>query len=260
MNDSAGGTGDPARTERAVTPTSTSASASPDERDEPSVLELADATREYDTGAGVVRALDGVDLRVDRGESLAVIGPSGSGKSTTLNLLGLLDAPTEGTVRLDGRDVTAIDDREATDLRREFVGFVFQDFYLIPTLTARENVAMPTMFQGGDRGRAAALLERVGLGDRLDHYPSELSGGQKQRVAIARSLVNEPEVVLADEPTGNLDLDTSERVLDEFDRVREQGVSVVLVTHDPLVTEYAGRAVELVDGRVADRDAGGTVE
>jgi putative ABC transport system ATP-binding protein len=229
-------------------------------QDRPPVLELSDVAREYDTGAGVVRALDGIDVRVDRGESLAVIGPSGSGKSTTLNVLGLLDAPTAGTVHLDGRDVTTIDDREATDLRREFVGFVFQDFYLIPTLTARENVAMPTMFEGGDRGRAADLLARVGLSDRLDHYPSELSGGQKQRVAIARSLVNEPEVVLADEPTGNLDLDTGKRVLAEFDRVREQGVSVVLVTHDPLVTEYASRTIELVDGEIADRDAGGTTE
>jgi|APHM01.1.fsa_nt_gi ABC-type antimicrobial peptide transport system, ATPase component len=226
------------------------------------VLEFADVVRTYDTGAGVVRALDGVDLRIERGETVAVMGPSGSGKSTMLNLLGLLDGPTSGTVRLDGRDVTEIDDRTATDLRREFVGFVFQDFYLIPTLTARENVEMPTLFAGRPEGgpRPSELLSRVGLGDRLEHYPEELSGGQKQRVAIARSLVNDPEVVLADEPTGNLDLDTGRRVLGEFERVRERGVSVVLVTHDPLVTEYADRTVELVDGEIASRDAEGIGE
>ncbi len=226
------------------------------------VLELRDVVRAYDTGAGVVRALEGVDLRVDRGESLAIVGPSGSGKSTMLNVLGLLDSPTSGSVRLDGDDVTDIGDRDATDRRREFVGFVFQDFYLIPTLTARENVAMPTMFQrtGAADGRAAELLGRVELGDRLEHYPSELSGGQKQRVAIARSLVNEPRVVLADEPTGNLDRDTGRRVLEEFERVRERGVSVVLVTHDPLVTEYADRTVQLVDGEIAASDAAGTDE
>ncbi len=226
------------------------------------VLELSDVVRTYDTGAGVVRALDDVDLQIERGETVAVIGPSGSGKSTMLNLLGLLDGPTGGTVRLDGRDVTEIDSPTATDLRREFVGFVFQDFYLIPTLTARENVEMPTLFAGPPEGgpRPAELLSRVGLGDRLEHYPDELSGGQKQRVAIARSLVNDPEVVLADEPTGNLDRDTGRRVLGEFERVREQGVSVVLVTHDPLVTEYADRTVELVDGEIAAHDAEGIGE
>ena len=226
------------------------------------VLELSGVVREYDTGAGAVRALDGVDLRIERGETVAVIGPSGSGKSTMLNMLGLLDGPTSGAVRLDGRDVTEIDDRTATDLRREFVGFVFQDFYLIPTLTARENVEMPTLFAGPPEGgpRPAELLSRVGLGDRLEHYPDELSGGQKQRVAIARSLVNDPEVVLADEPTGNLDRDTGRRVLGEFERVREQGVSVVLVTHDPLVTEYADRTIELVDGEIAAHDAEGIGE
>ncbi len=236
--------------------------ASPGTAGERAVLELSDVVREYDTGAGVVRALDGVDLRIERGETVAVIGPSGSGKSTMLNTLGLLDGPTSGEVRLDGTDVTAIDDREATDLRREFVGFVFQDFYLIPTLTARENVEMPTLFSGPPEGgpRPAELLSRVGLGDRLEHYPDELSGGQKQRVAIARSLVNDPEVVLADEPTGNLDRDTGRRVLGEFERVRERGVSVVLVTHDPLVTEYADRTVELVDGEIAARDAEGIGE
>jgi putative ABC transport system ATP-binding protein len=225
------------------------------DRDSETVLELSNVVREYDSGAGRVRALDGVDLRIDRGESVAVIGPSGSGKSTMLNVLGLLDAPTSGTVRLAGEDATDLDDRERTDARREFLGFVFQDFYLIPTLSARENVTLPTTFDPVDRSaRARDLLDRVGLGDRVDHAPDELSGGQKQRVAIARALVNEPAVVLADEPTGNLDTDTGRKVLAEFERIRETGVAVVLVTHDRLVTEYAQRTVELVDGRIdADR-------
>jgi putative ABC transport system ATP-binding protein len=215
------------------------------------VLELDSVTKEYETGSQVVRALDDVDFAVGEGDSVAVIGPSGSGKSTMLNLLGLLDAPTDGTVRLDGDDVTDLTERERTNARKALIGFVFQDFFLIPTLTARENVEVPTMFDREDRGEyARELLERVGLADRTDHYPNELSGGQKQRVAIARSLINDPEVVLADEPTGNLDRDTGEQILDEFERVRERGVSVVFVTHDPLVTEYAGRTVELVDGRI----------
>jgi putative ABC transport system ATP-binding protein len=216
------------------------------------VLELDSVTKEYETGGEVVRALDDVDFAVEGGDSVAVIGPSGSGKSTMLNLLGLLDAPTDGVVRLDGDDVTDLTERERTDARKAFLGFVFQDFFLIPTLTAKENVEVPTMFDRQDSGdRAEELLERVGLAGRIDHYPNELSGGQKQRVAIARALINEPEVVLADEPTGNLDRETGEQILGEFERVRERGVSVVFVTHDPLVTEYAGRTVELVDGRVA---------
>ncbi|PSQ19821.1 ABC transporter ATP-binding protein [Halobacteriales archaeon QS_8_69_26] len=221
------------------------------------ILELDGATKTYRTGAGKVVALDAVDFGVDPGESVAVVGPSGSGKSTMLNLLGLLDAPTSGVTRLEGRDVTDLTDRERTTARKESVGFVFQDFFLIPTLSARENVEVPTMFdRAGPGDRAVDLLERVGLGDRLDHYPDELSGGQKQRVAIARALINDPDVVLADEPTGNLDRETGRQVLEELDRVRETGVSVVLVTHDPLVTEYAGRSVRLVDGRVA-RETGG---
>ncbi len=223
-------------------------------------LELRDLTREYDTGGETVVALDNVSLRVDPGESVAVIGPSGSGKSTLLNVMGLLDAPTEGTRYLDGQDVTDLTGRERTTARKEYVGFVFQNFYLVPTLTARENVEMPTMFDGVDASdRATDLLERVGMGNRLNHLPSELSGGQKQRVAIARALVNRPRVVLADEPTGNLDQDTGATILQEFERVRKTGVAVVLVTHDPLVTEYAERTVELVDGRIT-RDGTGVME
>ena len=226
----------------------------PAARGDTAALELTNIVKEYDSGVETVRALDDVSLRIDRGEFLSVIGPSGSGKSTMLNLLGLLDVPTSGSVRLDGTDVSGFDDRERTNARKRSIGFVFQAFYLIPTLTAVENVALPTVYDQ-DRtatGRAAELLSRVGLGDRLDHRPPELSGGQKQRVAIARSLINEPAVVLADEPTGNLDRDTGTTILEEFERVCDQGVAVVTVTHDPLVNDYADRVVELVDGVIRD--------
>lgn len=217
-------------------------------------IALESVTKQYETGGVTVEALAGVDLAVETGEFLSIIGPSGSGKSTMLNLLGLLDVPTSGTVRLQGRDVTELGDRERTRARKESIGFVFQDFYLLPTLTAVENVTVPTMFDR-DRdatNRAVELLSRVGLADRTDHTPNELSGGQKQRVAIARSLINEPRIVLADEPTGNLDQDTGATILEEFRRICDDGVSVIAVTHDELVTEYADRTVELIDG-VIDR-------
>ena len=215
-------------------------------------LQLRGVGRTYERGDETVHALQAVDLTVGAGEFVAVVGPSGSGKSTMLNTLGILDTPTEGDVLLDSEEVSDLDDEARTDLRKEYIGFVFQDFYLIPTLTATENVLLPTVYDAdaAARPRAERLLERVGLGDRLGHRPTELSGGQKQRVAIARSLINEPEVLLADEPTGNLDTDTGRQVLGEFERVRNEGVAVVAVTHDELVTEYADRTVELVDGRL----------
>ena len=214
------------------------------------VAELDDVTKEYRSGGETIAALADVDFVVEPGEMVAVIGPSGSGKSTLLNVLGLLDVPTAGTVRLDGDDVTDYDDEARTMARRRTIGFVFQSFHLVPMLTAVENVLVPTMFVEGDqRARATDLLRRFGLGERLDHEPSELSGGQKQRVAIARSLINEPAVLLADEPTGNLDRDTGRRILNEFERIStEAEVGVVAVTHDELVTEFTDRTVELVDG------------
>ena len=213
-------------------------------------VELRDVVKRYPSGGGEpVVALDEVDFAVRPGEFVAVVGPSGSGKSTLLNVLGLLDDPTAGRRLLDGTDVTNLSVAERTRARKESIGFVFQDFHLLPTLTAVENVAMPTAFDAGDAsGRAADLLARFGLGDRLDHEPSELSGGQKQRVAIARALINEPAVLLADEPTGNLDTETGEAILGEFERVKAEGVAVVAVTHDPLVEEYADRVVDLTDG------------
>jgi putative ABC transport system ATP-binding protein len=214
------------------------------------VATLDDVTKEYRSGGETIAALSHVDFAVDPGEMVAVIGASGSGKSTLLNILGLLDVPTAGTVRLDDDDVTDYDDEARTMARRRTIGFVFQSFHLVPMLTATENVLVPTMFVEGDRTpRARDLLGRMALGDRLDHRPDQLSGGQRQRVAIARALVNEPRLLLADEPTGNLDRDTGRNILEEFERIStEEEVGVVAVTHDELVTEFTDRTVELVDG------------
>ncbi|WP_255195838.1 ABC transporter ATP-binding protein [Halorarius litoreus] len=214
------------------------------------VVEARGLVKRYESGEGYLEALKGVDIDIEPGEFIAIMGPSGSGKSTLLNVLGLLDEPTEGTVKLDGEDVTTLSDREKTLARKRTIGFVFQNFYLIPTLTALENVEVPALLDRDPQtqARATSLLERVGLGDRLDHKPSELSGGQKQRVAIARSLVNEPRLLLADEPTGNLDRATGRQVLEEFERIKEEGVAVVAVTHDPQVPEFTDRTITIVDG------------
>ncbi|WP_136601692.1 ABC transporter ATP-binding protein [Salinigranum halophilum] len=219
------------------------------------LLEARDVTRRYDVGAEVVTALAHVDFVVESGEFVAVVGPSGSGKSTLLNVLGLLDTPSEGTVLVDAVDTSTLTDTERTGLRRETIGFIFQSFYLIPTLTARENVALPRLFVGSaaERNRRAVdLLSRFGLGERTEHRPPQLSGGQQQRVAIARALINDPGVLLADEPTGNLDQATGRQILREFQAITDEGVSVVAVTHDRLVTDHADRVVELVDGRLGE--------
>ncbi len=223
--------------------------------DEPEpILRGRDVVREYRTGDQTVRALDGVDFAIRPAEFVAVVGPSGSGKSTLLNLLGLLDVPTSGRVELGGEDVSTFDERRRTRTRKRDVGFIFQSYYLIPTLTALENVEVPRLLDRTPvetRGRATELLERVGLGDRLDHYPDELSGGQKQRVATARALINDPSLLLADEPTGNLDRDTGDSILDLFDDLRtERDVAVVTVTHDEYVADAADRVVRLIDGEV----------
>ena len=217
------------------------------------VIELGGVVKRYRSGQNVVEALKGVDFHARHGEMVTIIGPSGSGKSTRLNLIGLLDTPTEGSVYLDGTDVTDFTGDELTEERRSKLGFVFQAFHLLPMLTAVENVELPSRWDTSvdRRDRAIDLLERVGLGDRLDHTPEELSGGQKQRVAIARSLINEPDVVLADEPTGNLDQDTSRTILEELTRLKEEeDVAIVAVTHDEQLLEYTDRVVELVDGRI----------
>ncbi|OYR59927.1 ABC transporter ATP-binding protein [Halorubrum ezzemoulense] len=216
-----------------------------------SVVELRGVSKRYKSGTEIIDALKGVDFSAERGEMVTITGPSGSGKSTMLNLIGLLDEPTEGTVSLQERKVTDFGEDERTEERRSALGFVFQDFHLLPMLTAVENVELPSMWDTSvDRhDRAVDLLRRVGLGDRLTHKPDELSGGQKQRVAIARSLVNEPKVLLADEPTGNLDQETGGTILDEITRLKnEEDLAVVAITHDEQLVEYADRVVRLVDG------------
>ena len=251
------GVGDPEPASRVAGTTVSAASIAPLVRGE-------NVVKEYRTGDQTVRALKGVDFRIDPADSVAIVGPSGCGKSTLLNLLGRLDGPTTGEIRLRGEDVTALSDGERNRERKRTIGFVFQSYYLIPTLTAVENVEMPRMLDRTPRKtreRATELLERVGLGDRMDHAPDELSGGQKQRVAIARSLINDPEIVLADEPTGNLDRDTGDRILDLFEELRtEEGVAVVTVTHDDYVAEAADRVVDLVDGELRDSDAATRVD
>ncbi|WP_311136449.1 ABC transporter ATP-binding protein [Natronosalvus halobius] len=214
---------------------------------------MIDVRKTYRVGEPV-HALDGVSLSIPRGSYTAIMGPSGSGKSTLMNLVGCLDTPTSGTVAVDGEDISTLSERERTSLRGTRVGFVFQTFNLMPRLDALENVALPQLFRGIGRterhDRARSLLERVGLGDRLDHLPNELSGGQRQRVALARALVNDPAIVLADEPSGNLDTETEADVLDLFEEFHDAGTTLVVVTHERHVAERAERIVHLLDGNV----------
>ncbi|WP_306054823.1 ABC transporter ATP-binding protein [Natronococcus wangiae] len=216
-------------------------------------VSLSNVRKTYRVGEPV-HALDGVSLEIPRGSYTAIMGPSGSGKSTLMNLVGCLDTPSEGVVSIGDRDVGSLGERERTRLRGTEVGFVFQTFNLMPRLTALENVALPQLFQGVDRAerreRARELLERVGLGDRADHRPNELSGGQRQRVALARALVNDPAIVLADEPSGNLDTGTEAEVLDLFGEFHDAGTTMVVVTHEPHVAERAERIVHLLDGKI----------
>ena len=212
----------------------------------------------YGRGENRVEALAGVSLKVEKGEWLAVVGPSGSGKSTLMNLLGLLDRPTAGSYVLDGRGVSGLKGGEVTKARRELIGFVFQSYNLLPRQSALKNVELPMAYSGvygaERRDRALRALERVELSDRADHRPPELSGGQKQRVAIARAIVNRPAIVLADEPTGNLDTKSGEGILDLFGELNAGGTTLIMVTHDMEVAARAGRIVEVRDGRiVSDR-------
>ena len=219
------------------------------------IIDLTEATRTYDLGRVQVHALEGASLQVAEGEFVAIIGPSGSGKSTLMNILGCLDRPTSGQYILDGVPVEELDDDGLAEVRSRMIGFVFQNFNLLPRTSALENVAMPLLYQGVPKkerlARAQAALERVGLGDRLDHEPTELSGGQQQRVAIARALVTEPRLILADEPTGNLDSQTGEEVLQLFHDLNDAGATIVLITHDSDVAVRATRQVHVRDGRIA---------
>jgi len=212
-------------------------------------------TRDYDMGSEIVRALRGVDLQIHRNEYVAVMGPSGSGKSTLMNLIGCLDTPTAGEYWLNGQKVSDLADDELAHIRNKEIGFVFQTFNLLPRASALHNVELPLIYAGiGSRGRrekATAALTRVGLGDRMDHKPNELSGGQRQRVAIARALVNDPSILLADEPTGNLDSTTSQEIMAVFGELHRQGQTVVMVTHEADIAAHAARVVTLRDGLVA---------
>ena len=219
------------------------------------VLACEQVVRSYPMGSAIVQAVRGIDLTITRGEFAAITGPSGCGKSTLLHLLGAVDIPTTGRVLVNGRDTASLSDREATDFRLRHIGFVFQRFYLMPTLSASENVELPLAEVGMERrtrkARARDLLGYVGLGDRLDHRPTQLSGGEQQRVAIARALANEPALLLADEPTGELDAETGVRLLELFGQLHRDGRTLVFVTHDAVVAQAAQRVIRLHDGRVA---------
>ena len=220
------------------------------------IIEMRGITKVYDTGKIKVEALRGIDLTVGRGEFVAVIGPSGSGKSTLLNLLGCLDTPTDGDYRLSGEAVAGLDRDRLADIRNRRVGFVFQNFNLLPQLSALENVEMPLLFGGVGRRerrrRALEQLDAVGLADRVEHKPTELSGGQMQRVAIARALAMEPDLLLADEPTGNLDTSSGSDILSVLDQLSKQGRTLMVVTHDPALARRADRMVEIRDGEIVE--------
>jgi len=221
----------------------------------PPLIRLDEVTKIYQMGEVEVPALRGITLAIDEGEFVAVMGASGSGKSTLMYILGCLDRPTAGAYRFDDRDVSRLDRNALAEIRNRSLGFVFQSFHLLARTSAEENVELPLLYAGltGEerRRRARAALERVGLGDRLDHHPNQLSGGQQQRVAIARALVNAPRVILADEPTGNLDTATGVEVMELFRELGESGITIVVVTHEAEVAGYARRVVEMRDGLVA---------
>ena len=225
------------------------------------VIQMREMVREYQMGSEIVQALRGVSLHIRRNEYVAIMGPSGSGKSTLMNLIGCLDTPTSGEYWLNGQEVSRMSDDALARVRNREIGFVFQTFNLLPRATALQNVELPLVYagmSGRERGeRAAHALDRVGLANRMDHRPNEMSGGQRQRVAIARALVNEPSILLADEPTGNLDSVTSEEIMRVFGALHAEGQTVILVTHEPDIAEHAARTIVLRDGQVASDTASG---
>jgi putative ABC transport system ATP-binding protein len=227
------------------------------------LLELQGVSRTYQLGGQPVHALVEVDEEIGAGEHVAIMGPSGSGKSTLLNVLGCLDRPDAGSYLLDGRDVARLSDAELTEVRRHRIGFVFQFFHLVPRLSAAENVEIPLVFAGVPRRqrreRVAAALAAVDLASRADHRPDQLSGGERQRVALARATIMEPSILLADEPTGNLDTASGRQILDLMDRLNEGGLTLIVVTHDASVARRADRVIVLVDGRIARRLTGAEV-
>ena len=222
--------------------------------DSNAILQLRGITRDFKMGAQIVHVLKGIDLDIYKNQYVALMGPSGSGKSTLMNLLGCLDTPTSGSYVLNGSDASALDDNALAEIRNNEIGFVFQTFNLLPRSTALDNVALPLVYAGWGKeeriARAQEVLEQVGLGDRMDHKPNQLSGGQRQRVAVARALVNRPALILADEPTGNLDSKTSVEIMKLFDAIQAAGNTVVLVTHEEDIAQHAKRVIRLVDGNI----------
>ena len=218
------------------------------------VIEIRNIIRDFPLGTETVHVLKGIDLDIERGEYVAIMGPSGSGKSTLMNILGCLDTPTGGTYILNGQDVSKMTDDELAEIRNKEIGFVFQTFNLLPRTTALDNVALPMIYSGKSKAdrvkRATKVLQDVGLADRMDHKPNQLSGGQRQRVAVGRALVNEPSIILADEPTGNLDSKTSLEIMQLFDDIHASGNTVILVTHEEDVASHAHRIIRLRDGLV----------
>lgn len=219
-----------------------------------SVIKITNITRDFPLGNEVVKVLKGIDLDIERGEYVALMGPSGSGKSTLMNLLGCLDTPTSGHYELNGKDVSNMTDDELAEIRNKEIGFVFQTFNLLPRTTALENVALPMIYAGASKKdrleRAKEVLTNVGLADRMDHKPNQLSGGQRQRVAVGRALVNNPSIILADEPTGNLDSKTSVEIMNLFNQIHKSGNTVILVTHEEEIAENAHRIIRLRDGMI----------
>jgi putative ABC transport system ATP-binding protein len=224
--------------------------------DDSEFIVVRDLKRYFRLGDTIVRALDGINLTVKRGEFLCLMGPSGSGKSTLMHLLGGLDSPNDGEIVIGGQVISELDDNALALFRQKRVGYVFQSFNLIPSMTALQNVEFPMIFAGippsERRARAESLLNQVGLADRMDHKPTQLSGGQQQRVAMARSLVNEPQILLGDEPTGNLDSKTGEEILEMLVNINQSGQTVILVTHDPRVATHATRTIHMLDGHIVE--------
>lgn len=219
------------------------------------VIRLENVSKYYHMGETIVKAVDGISIEVKRGDFVAIMGPSGSGKSTTMNLVGSLDVPTSGKIFLDGHDISTLEESELAQIRGRNIGFIFQQFNLIPTLTVKENIMLPMSLQGYEEyekeKRVGELLKKVELVDRHDHYPNQISGGQQQRVAIARALANDPEVILADEPTGNLDTHTGDKVMDVLKKLNKEGKTIIMVTHEPdLAKQYANTIYWLKDGKI----------
>ena len=219
------------------------------------IITLKNVRKYYYMGDNIVKALDGIDIHIEKGDFVAIMGPSGSGKSTAMNLVGSLDLATQGDIYLDGYDIEHLEESELAQIRGKKIGFIFQNFNLIPNLTAKGNVMLPMLFQNIDEEereqKAVELLKLVDLQDRMDHYPNQLSGGQQQRVAIARSLANDPEVILADEPTGNLDTKTGEKVMEFLEKLHKEGRTIIMVTHDPHLAQMHARTVYwLKDGKI----------